>query len=41
MEKIEEARAMFRRLEGIDRNSEEFMYRHIEAYERFLSIKSY
>ena len=40
MEKIEKARAMYRRLEGIDKTSEEFAYRQFEAYERLLTIRS-
>lgn len=40
MDQIEKAKELFRRLEGIDLNSEKFLQRKFEAHERLLMIKS-
>ena len=40
MEPIEKARELFRKLEGLEVNSEKFICRRFEAYERLLTIRS-
>ncbi len=39
MDKLEKAREFFRRLEGIDMNSEKVIQRKFEAQERLLMIR--
>ena len=40
MDQIEKARELFRRLEGIEINSEKVLQRKFEAHERLLMIRS-